>query len=93
MSRLIRLKDRIERVLIKDSNKNHQINRLSSADFDILSKIAKVLKPFNNVTEVLSAEKYVSRSLILPSKYYLDASVRFLNSLNFFGKFIYEFKQ
>ena len=71
MSRLIRLRDPIARVLLKDSNRKDQENKLKNNEFKTLTTLTKILKPFFQSTVILCAGKYVSRSMILPSKHFL----------------------
>ena len=44
---------------------NHEL--LSHADLDIIGDLIKLLKPFQELTALISASKYVTSSIVLPA--------------------------
>lgn len=80
ISRIERLDRAIRLVLSRDENVEHSKKLLSVDEMDLLKSLTKVLYPFYCLSELLCAQKYCSRSMILPSVSLLNASV--LNYLN-----------
>ena len=68
LARLVRLKEAAYSVFQKI---NHSDLLLNQNEFKSVQLQVKVLKPFYQITQLLSGEKYASRSLILPARAFL----------------------
>ena len=66
LERLLKLKMAILTVL--DRNEKREVRQLVLKDrqWELARDLVKVLAPFENVTEVLGGQKYVTASLLLP---------------------------
>ncbi|KAK7164986.1 hypothetical protein R3I94_003387 [Phoxinus phoxinus] len=64
VSRILRNKDPLMATL---AHQNHKLTLLTSAEFDKLARLEKLLEPCRYVMELLGGEKYVSCSVVLPA--------------------------
>lgn len=71
LRRIVKIGASVVRVLNVPCNANYKSKILNDEEQNIISDVTKVLAPFFVVTQKLSAEKYVTRSIILPSIVYL----------------------
>ena len=68
LSRLVKLKDAVKRVLHLRENTNHLEKNLTDDEYKNMEELCSVLEPFFKSTEMLSGEKYCTQSLIWPTQ-------------------------
>ncbi|KAK3505562.1 hypothetical protein QTP70_021899, partial [Hemibagrus guttatus] len=69
VSRILRNRDPLMAAL---THHNHKLSLITSAEFDKLDRLEKLLEPCRYIMELLGGEKYVSCSVVLPALCHLS---------------------
>lgn len=80
LQRLLEIKEEINSAL---SNLNVNIVRITSTDWDACANICTILKPCVDVTKEVSAEKYITGSIVIPITTGLLSALDNINSNNY----------